>query len=149
MTKASRRPIPEDSQAIQAHLSILQSVIQRMSSNSSSAKTWCVTIVSAILVVISDKEKPHLAWILSIPIGLFFVLDVYYLMLEKGFRKSYAHFVDCLHDSSLCVDDLFEVEPRGRNRTHLWAAIRSISVWPFYSLLALMTLAAVLLVVNK
>jgi hypothetical protein len=32
----------ENSQAIQAHLTIIQSIIQRMASNSSSCKTWCI-----------------------------------------------------------------------------------------------------------
>jgi len=45
----------ENSQAVQSHLSIIQSVIQRMASNSTSSKAWCITLVSAIL----DKFRIH------------------------------------------------------------------------------------------
>ena len=61
----------EDSQAVQSHLGILQNVIQRMASNSSSAKAWCVTLVSAILVIIADKGKSEYALIAVMPTLLF------------------------------------------------------------------------------
>ena len=80
--------IKENSQSVQSHLSILQNVIQRMASNSSSSKAQCITLVSAILVIVADKGKPHIALISIIPILLFFVLDTYYLALENGFRNS-------------------------------------------------------------
>jgi len=47
----------ENPQVVQSHLTILQAVIQRMASNSASSKTWCVTLVSAILVIVADKGK--------------------------------------------------------------------------------------------
>ena|SRR3989338_243886 len=53
----------ENSQAVQSHLTILQAVIQRMANNSSSSKAWCITLVSAILVIVADKGKPQYAWI--------------------------------------------------------------------------------------
>lgn len=55
MTNTSHK---ENSQAIQTHLEITQSVIQRMAVNSASCKTWCITLVSAILVIVADKGKP-------------------------------------------------------------------------------------------
>jgi len=79
----------ENSQAVQSHLTILQSVIQRMAANSSSSKAWCVTLVSAILVIVADKGKPQYAWLALIPTILFLVLDAYYLSLERGFRNAY------------------------------------------------------------
>ena len=53
----------ENCQAVQAHLGIVQSVIQRMSANSASCKTWCITLVSAILVVVANKDEPQYALI--------------------------------------------------------------------------------------
>ena len=91
----------ENSQAVQAHLSITQSVIQRMASNSTSCKTWCITLVSAILVVVADKGKPRYALIAVIPTVLFLVLDCYYLALERMFRRSYNSFIDKLHQGEV------------------------------------------------
>ncbi len=71
------------------HLDILQSIISRMAQNSSSAKSYCITLVSAILVFVMDKGRVEFIMIAYLPILMCFLLDVYYLALEKRFRKSY------------------------------------------------------------
>lgn len=60
-----------NSQAVRSHLSITQYVIQRMATNSSSCKAWCITIVSAILVIAADKGNYRCAFIATIPNVLF------------------------------------------------------------------------------
>jgi uncharacterized membrane protein len=80
--------IDESSQTVQTHLGIIQNVISRMAANSSSCKSWCITLVAAILVVIADKNNSKLALIAYIPTFLFLLLDAHYLALEKGFRIS-------------------------------------------------------------
>ncbi len=122
----------ENSQAVQAHLTITQSVIQRMASNSASCKAWCIGLVSAILVIVADKDKPQYGLIAVIPSILFFVLDAYYLALEKRFRTSYNSFIDKLHGGQVVASDLYAVVPAGDAFDAFWAAVRSVSVWPFY-----------------
>ena len=134
----NQNKIREDSQSVQSHLSILQNVIQRMSSNSSSSKAWCITLVSAILIIVADKGKPHYAFIAIIPTILFFVLDTYYLALEKGFRNSYNDFINKLHNSEIETEDLFAVKPKGKLSKLFFESIVSFSVWPFYLTLLLM-----------
>ena len=73
--------------SIQSHLTMLQSIIQRMAGNAASCKTWCITLVSAIVVAVADKGHPQLLWIALLPIPVFAALDVYYLALEKSFRE--------------------------------------------------------------
>lgn len=132
----------ENSQAVQLHLNILQSVINRMAGNSSSAKSWCITIVSAVLVIVADKGKPQYAWIAVIPTVLFFLLDIYYLALEKGFRDSYNEFVAKLHSQSILAEDLFVVSPKGGPIKLFFLSIISFSIWPFYLALIAMICAA-------
>src|SRR2546425_4593734 len=91
---------------------ILQSVISRMATNSSNCKTWCVTLVSAIVVIIADKGKPDYVWISVVPIALFLLLDTYYLSLEREFRGVYNDFIRKLHFGNATVDDVFYVAPR-------------------------------------
>jgi hypothetical protein len=132
-----------ESPSVQSYLTILQSVISRMASNSSSCKTWCITLVSAIVVIIADKGKPNYVWISVVPIVLFSVLDSYYLSLERQFRGVYNDFIRKLHFSTATVDDVFYIAPRvGVPATSvlMLKATASISVWPFYVLLALMLL---------
>jgi hypothetical protein len=132
--------IKSDSESIQVHLTIMQGVIQRMAANSSSAKTWCVTLVSAVLVIVADKGKPQYAWIAMLPTIIFAALDIYYLALEKGFRKSYKTFIDKLHANRLEASDLYAVELSGGFVRLLFEALKSFSVWGFYVSMAIMTI---------
>lgn len=132
-----------DSPSVHSYLTILQSVISRMATNSSSCKTWCITLVSAIIVIIADKGKPNYVWISVIPIVLFLLLDSYYLALERQFRNVYNDFIRKLHFGKATVDDVFYLSPQtGASATSLniLKASGSISVWPFYALLAVMLL---------
>ena len=120
------------SPSIQTHLGIIQNVIQRMASNSSQCKTWSITIVSAILVIVADKSKPEYAWIAFFPTILFSLLDVYYLALEKGFRERYNKFIQKLHSGEISLEDLYSVSPCGNIWRHIFAALKSFSIWGFY-----------------
>lgn len=132
-----------NSPAVQSYLTILQGVIGRMATNSASCKTWCITLVSAVIVIIADKGKPNYVWISVVPIILFLVLDSYYLSLERQFRDVYNGFIKKLHFESASVDDVFYVAPKagvGATTASILKAFLSISVWPFYALLAVMLL---------
>ncbi len=133
--------IDSDSPSLQTHLGILQGVIQRMASNSTSCKAWCVTLVSAILVIVADKGKPEYAWIALLPTVVFAALDAYYLALEKGFRNSYNSFVKKLHTKKLTAEDLYSVLPSGNLSKLQVESLKSFSVWGFYiSLLVLIAI---------
>ena len=131
----SSMPINAESSAVQAHLTILQSVIQRMAENSRSCKVWCVTLVSAILVLVARTGEPRHALLALAPALLFLLLDAYYLALERAFRKSYDASVDKLHTSGLATEDLYAVKPTGMGIGLVWACIRASSVWLFYTVL--------------
>lgn len=142
MTENENNRFHENSDAVQAHLSIAQSVIQRMASNSASCKGWCIAITSAILVIVTDKSKPDYALIAFIPILLFLALDAYYLALEKRFRKSYNSFIDKLHRKGIEAADLYAIVPSADAAKSIVAALVSFSVWPFYTTLLLMVVIA-------
>lgn len=132
----------ETSPSVQTHLGIIQGVIQRMAGNSTSCKAWCITIVSAILVIIADKGKPNLAALAFLPTLLFAALDAYYLALEKGFRNSYNAFIDKLHSGKLSPEDLYAMNPKGNVKNLQLEALRSFSVWGFYVSLIALIIAA-------
>lgn len=134
----------QDSEAVQAHLEITQSVIQRMASNCASSKAWCITLVSAILVVVADKGVPQYALIAVIPTVLFLVLDSYYLALERVFRECYNSFIDKLHSGNVVASDLYVVSPSGNLFKPFFGSLRSFSIWPFY-----LTLLAMILIVKS
>ena len=122
-----------ESSAVQKHLEISQGVITRMGENSRSCKVWCVTLVAAILVLVARTGKADHALIALAPTVLFYVLDAYYLSLERGFRRSYNSFVRQLHQGRVTGSDLFVVAPAGSILLGiLWAMFGSFSVLPFY-----------------
>lgn len=131
-----------DSPAVHKHLDIVQGVITRMSVNSRSCKVWCVTLVSAVLVLVARTEQPDYALIALIPAVLFLILDTYYLALEKGFRGSYESFVRKIHLGELTSSDLYPVAPSGSNLGRVTASLLSFSIWPFYPTLVLLILLA-------
>lgn len=141
-------PLSENSPSVQTHLSILQSVIQRMATNSTSCKAWCITIVSAVLVIVADKGKPEFAYIALLPTMLFCGLDAYYLALEKGFRQSYNSFIKKLHASQITAEDLYSVVPEGKISHHQIKSLGSFSVWGFYICLTVLVVLAKSLVMS-
>jgi len=143
---ATENNLVASSPVVQAHLGIIQSVIQRMAANSSSSKAWCITLVSAVLVIVADRGRPRCAWIAVIPITLFLVLDAYYLALEKGFRDSYNGFVDKIHRGVIDPSDLYAVAASGPPVGRFLKSLASFAVWPFYLTLLVMVYLAKTLV---
>jgi hypothetical protein len=127
-----------ESSAVQSYLGILQAIISRMASNSGNCKTWCISLVSAILVVVADQKTANYAWIAFVPVLLFFLLDAYYLAQERAFRDVYNHFVAKLHAGHATDQDLFVVKPLQGFRVaqSLLVATGSFSIYPFYLVLA-------------
>ncbi len=132
-----------NSPSVTSYLTILQGVINRMATNSASCKTWCITLVSGVVVIVADKGRPNYVWISIVPIVLFLVLDSYYLALERQFRTVYNDFIRKLHFGQATVDDVFFVAPRagaGTTSMNILGAAGSMAIWPFYALLPLMLL---------
>lgn len=145
MAKGSGRS--DESSAIRTHLTILQGVIQRMAENSRSCKVWCVTLVAATLVLVARTGEPRHALIALAPTVLLYVLDAYYLMLERRFRNCYDDFVDKFSAGESVDQYLYRVEGNGSKvRILFWAMLQSFSVWPFYFAVVITILLAWLLI---
>ncbi len=129
---AEQSNLSPESPAVRTHVTIMQGVIQRMAENSGSCKIWCITIVAAVLVLVSRTENPDHALIALVPAFLFLILDIYYLALEQSFRNSYNVFVETLHKGQLPASALYDVKPTSSIWRHTWKSMRSFSIWPFY-----------------
>lgn len=104
-----------------------------MAANSSSCKSWSITLVSAIIVVLIDKDKAEYINIGIAPIILFGLLDSYYLTMETLFRNRYNSFIEKLHSNAVGKNDLFVVSPQENVTTRLiLKSLKSISIYPFY-----------------
>ena len=133
---SEQQPYDANSEAVRAHLSIVQGVINRMAGNSASCKNWCVVLVAAILVLVARTDTSDYALLALLPTLLFLFLDAYYLALEQVFRNSYNAFVRKLPgDDGIVLTDLYVVRPVGAVNKQMLVSLRSTAVWPFYLML--------------
>jgi len=133
-----------ESSAVQSHISMLQGLINRMAGNSANCKNWTITLVAAMLVLLVDKKMqlPN-AWLCLIPVGLFYLLDCYYLGLERIVIKSQKDFLNKLSKNLNYVNQLYRVEPLRIRCAQLCNTIKAMwspSTTPFYLIVALVVL---------
>lgn len=88
----------KESSAVQAHINMMQGLINRMASNSANCKLWCITILAAILGLFYDGKFPHLEYCYFI-VGLFYFLDCFYLGLERKFVKEQNNYVQAINNN--------------------------------------------------
>ena len=132
MTSMPESPYDANSDAVRYHLSILQSVISRMAQNSASCKTWCVTLVAAIMVLAARTDILVYALIALVPTFVFMILDAYYLALERAFRRAHDSFVDKLQRSDIELDDLYVVNPPQLPLSALLPVFKRKAIYVFY-----------------
>lgn len=114
-----------------AHLSMIQGVIARMSSFSAGVKNFCVTISAGIIAIAYQKHIPMMFAAAIAVVLIFFLMDGYYLALEKRYRQLYEEValrpLGQASDMSLKAKEL--------DLSTYFSAARSISVAGFYALL--------------
>jgi hypothetical protein len=73
----------------QKYLELLSAAIDRMSGHSFSIKGWTVALIAALLGLSSIDKIRSVATLATFVILGFWVLDAYYLSLERGMRKNF------------------------------------------------------------
>ena len=141
MATESNTPLDRDSQSVVAHLEMVQSIISRMAHNSAITKTWCATLVGAILILVARTGGPFYSLIGLLPTIVFCFIDSYYLASERSFRNSFANFVERLHGGGLRVNEIYLIESRKLTAKKVLSALFSWAVWPFYSVIAVAVIA--------
>ena len=129
-----------ESSAVQTHLKIIQGVIERMAENSRACKVWCVTLVSASLILVAMTDKPDYILVALVPIIMFLILDTYYLALERAFRGSYNTFVEKLANDNISSSDLYIIKPTGAIPKVFMHSLLSFSICIFYPVLIISVL---------
>ena len=104
------------------HLKLIEDIISRLAHNSFALKGWRITLVTALLIFARVNEHCLFLLIGLIPVIFFWILDSYYLWLEKRYRGLYD-------------------EVRVKDKTDFSMSIKGIkagfpiftkSEWPFY-----------------
>jgi len=122
---------PADNPAVTAHVGLLQGIITRLANNSASCKTWCLTLVAALISLAGATRVPGIVTFALVPVAIFGFLDTMYLAQEKAYRELYGRIVGKVRDGSYAVADTFEARAKLRPSLVL-SALGSWSVWPVY-----------------
>ena len=123
----------------ETHLGYIQATITRMGQNAFQAKTWCVTIITALLIFLLEKASDYSKFTtIYIAIGvvvLFCALDTYYLYLERGYRKLYKIAAGLVPESENLLDYDMQIPEIGRGIVEYARAFLSVSTGLFYGLI--------------
>ena len=125
------------------YISLIQENINRMANNCASCKTWLVTLVAGLMAVQATiSEIRSILWIAIVPIALLYLLDSYYLGIEKRLIKLEQNFVQKLKNKEDCYSDIYNLDPKyiGTDCEYTWDAMKSYSTFPFYGVLLLVVL---------
>jgi hypothetical protein len=129
-----------ESSITQTHINTLQNIIARLSNYSMNCKTWAVTIVSALCVVIFDPQKVTYFYIIIVPIFIFWLFDCYYLGLEKSFRSIYDDFLIKIKVENTNICDDIKISLKGKRLLNFLKALISVSTTPLYLALAMIVI---------
>ena len=105
-----------------------------MAENSRSCKFWSITALSAVLFLAARTEVPWYTLIALVPLTLFFLLDVYYLSLERRFRDSYVCILGKLRNGTYGPADIYQIVPADFSIGTLIGCLQSPSVYLYYPL---------------
>src|SRR5712675_687181 len=101
---------PADSPAVTAHINLLQGIISRLANNSSSCKTWCLTLTAAFLSLAGAIHQPRIVTLALVPVAIFGFLDAMYLAHERSYRTLYKNLVEKIRNQSYTRGDAFKAE---------------------------------------
>lgn len=112
------------------YLEMIQSIMTRMSTNSFMLKGWAVTLIAGIFALSAKEANPIYFLLAYVPAILFWLLDVYYLMLER----QYKHLYDLSTEKTISEID-FKIKrpkPSWENKTHYCQCLVSTTELFFY-----------------
>ncbi|HEV2904140.1 MAG TPA: hypothetical protein VGW32_03785 [Pyrinomonadaceae bacterium] len=122
---------PADNPATTAHMTMLQSIISRLANNSAACKTWCLTLVGALVSLAGATKVPGIITFTLIPITIFGFLDTMYLAQEKAYRALFNDVVGQIRAGTYCLTDTFEAKA-ALKLNYVGQALKSWSIWPVY-----------------
>lgn len=122
------------------HLILIQGVITRLAGESASAKRSAVVVVAALLGFASANSNYGFAVIALYVLVVLWLLDAYYLALERAYRR--------LYDDTVAGDaPEWSMRTPPPSRGDIVSAAGSVSIAPLYVVSLISALAVALLIV--
>lgn len=102
-------------------LKLCQSIIERMSKNSFKLKNWSVTLVVGVLAINNMLLSIKASVIALIPILMFWILDSYYLQIERKYKSLFRHLLSCNDDTIHHIPNSHEFASDPNMSTHSYS----------------------------
>jgi hypothetical protein len=118
-----------------AHINLLQGIIARLAGASASCKTWCSTLVGALLGLAGAVHVAQFVLAAVIATVLLVYLDILYLIQEIAYRRLYNSIVHSIRTGTYKIENVY-VAIASRELSDVGSAIISWSILPFYGALA-------------
>lgn len=122
---------PADNPAVTAHVSLLQGVINRLANNSASCKTWCLTLVGALVSLAGATRVQGIITFALVPVVIFGFMDVMYLAQEKAYRDLYNNVATAIRGGTYALRNAYEARAQLKFG-HIRKALVSWSIYPVY-----------------
>jgi hypothetical protein len=119
---------PADNPAVLAHIALLQGIINRLANNSASCKTWCLTLVAALISLAGATHVPSIVTGALVPIVIFGLVDAMYLAQERAYRDLYARVVEDIRKDTYALAKAFEV----RAPLSFWSCLKAVCSWSIF-----------------
>ena len=128
---------------VQGFISLLDSIINRMASNSANAKNWLMTIIAAATAIQWNQNSLHRILWLLVPTVLFFLTDLYYLGMERRFKRIQKRFIKKVRDGKCIHGIIYHIPPttKGEQLCNMFNAWDSLSILPFYLIVIIVIIA--------
>lgn len=113
---------------------MIQTIINRLANNSFQFKGWFITLIVAINIFDLTKPSLNKKLIIILITIIFLIFDMYYLYLEKLYRKLYvAALLGQVEDFDMNIE-------RFKNKRLYFKTLCSVSAYPYYFTLLFITL---------
>ena len=120
---------------VQGFISQLDSIINRMGSNSANAKNWLMTILAAAIAIQwTNEQLSNILWLL-VPTVLFMLTDLYYLGMERHFKNLQEAFIDKVRKGEDISEVVYSIPKTTKCEQicNTFKSLDSLSIWPFYA----------------
>jgi hypothetical protein len=122
---------PADNPAVTTHINLLQGIINRLANNSAACKTWCLTLVAALLSLAGATHSPAIVTFALVPVAIFGFVDTMYLAQEKAYRDLYELTVSALQHRSYTIASTYNAKA-DLTFGNICSALTSWAIWPVY-----------------
>lgn len=121
-----------------AHMATVQGIITRFAGNSAACKNMCLTLVAAVLALLTANKDPQTLKIAYTITGLMAWMDAYYLSMERTAVKLSKESAEKIQNGTFTNANLYHIAIGGKGWDAFngaFGALTSHSIWPFYGIL--------------